>query len=102
MATAIALYNPPTDPDAFDEYYATTHVPLAKKLRGLRSYNVSTGPIATPGGMAPYHLVAVLRFDTMSELHAALASPEGQAVVADLGKFASGGVTVLLFDDQQA
>ena len=100
MAKAIALYNPPADADAFDSYYYGTHVPLAKRMPGLRSYTVSDGPIATPAGPAPYHLVAVLEFDSMAAIGAALGSPEGQAVVADLGNFASGGVSVLMFDEK--
>jgi uncharacterized protein (TIGR02118 family) len=100
MATAIALYNTPTDAAAFDAYYLLTHVPLAKSLPGLRSYEISAGAVMTPAGQAPYHLVAVLRFDTMSDLQAALASSTGKAVVEDLENFATGGVSVLLFDDQ--
>jgi uncharacterized protein (TIGR02118 family) len=102
MATVIALYNPPTDPAAFDKYYTSTHVPLAKKLPGLRSYDVNKGPVTSPDGMSPYYLVAVLKFDSMNELQAALTSPEGQAVVADLGNFATGGVSVLFFNDRPA
>ena len=100
MATALALYNTPTDPAAFDAYYLLTHVPLAKSLPGLRSYEISAGAVMTAAGQAPYHLIAVLRFDTMSDLQAALASSTGQAVVEDLENFATGGVSVLLFDDQ--
>jgi uncharacterized protein (TIGR02118 family) len=99
---AVALYNPPTDPAAFDQYYTSSHVPLAKKMPGLRSYDVSKGPVTTPDGKAPYHLVAVLKFASMNDLQAALASPEGQAVVADLGNFATGGVSVLFFNSQPA
>ena len=73
---------------------------IAKRMPGLRSYVVSDGPIATPAGPAPYHLVAVLEFDSMAAIGAALSSPEGQATVADLGNFASGGVTVLMFDER--
>src|SRR5262245_13568374 len=100
MATAIALYNTPKDTNAFDSYYVSTHVPLAKKMLGLRSYEVNAGPIIAPEGKSPYYLIAVLKFDTMSDLQAALASPQGQAVVADLDNFASGGVSILFFDEQ--
>ena len=100
MATAIALYHTPTDPATFDAYYLLTHVPLAKGLPGLRSYEISAGAVLTPAGQAPYHMIAVLRFDTMSDLQTALASSTGHAVVADLENFATGGVSVLLFDDQ--
>lgn len=54
-----------------------------------------------PAGPADYHMVAVLEFDSMDDLQAVLASSQGQAVVADLANFASGGVTVLLFDDRR-
>jgi hypothetical protein len=48
-------------------------------------------------GSAPY-LVAILNFDSMADLSAALASPEGQAAAADLPNFASGGATLLIYD----
>ncbi len=53
MADLVVLYKTPTDPAAFDKYYAETHIPLAKKLPGLRKYTVTKGPIATPGGPSP-------------------------------------------------
>jgi uncharacterized protein (TIGR02118 family) len=37
MAKALVIYNPPADPKAFDEYYAKTHTPIAKKIPRLRS-----------------------------------------------------------------
>jgi uncharacterized protein (TIGR02118 family) len=36
MAKIVALYKEPADPAAFDAYYYSTHVPLAKTLPGLR------------------------------------------------------------------
>jgi uncharacterized protein (TIGR02118 family) len=97
-ATLLVLYNPPTDAAAFDAYYAGVHTPLAKTLPGLLELNVSCGPIATPAGPAPYHLIAALRFDSLAGIAAALASPEGQATAGDLGNFASGGATILLYE----
>lgn len=91
MADLVVLYKTPTDPAAFDKYYAETHIPLAKKLPGLRKYTVTKGPIATPGGPSPLHLIAVLSFDSVAAIGAAFASPEGKAAAADVGKFATGG-----------
>ena len=48
-------------------------------------------------GIAP-HLVAILNFDSLADLNAALASPEGQAAAADLSNFASAGATLLIHD----
>jgi uncharacterized protein (TIGR02118 family) len=93
MAKLYAMYGRPADPAAFDRYYHATHVPIAKKVPGLRHYEVTTGNVSLPGGGdAPYHIIAVLTFDSVDAIASALASPEGQATAADLGNFATGGV----------
>jgi len=97
MAQLLALYNTPADPAAFDRYYQQTHIPLANKIPGLRSYSINDGPVQALAGSAPY-LVAVLTFDSLADIGAALASPEGQAAAADLQNFASGGATLLIYD----
>ena len=101
MAKVLALYKKPADAAAFDAYYHSTHVPLARTLPGLRSYEVSSGPIMTPAGEAPLHLVAVLTFDSLAAIQAALNSPEGAATAGDLGNFAQAGVDLLMFDSQE-
>ena len=98
MAMLVALYRTPDDPVAFDQYYYPTHVPIAKRVPGLRSYQVTRGPVMSPDGPAAWYLVAMLTFDSMQAVQAALASPEGQATAADLGNFATGGVDLLLAD----
>lgn len=100
MAKLIALYKKPADVAAFNEYYFATHVPLAKKVPGLRSYEVSTGPVAAPQGDSGYHLVAILGFDSLAAIQAGLGSPEGQATAGDLGNFAQAGVELLMFDSK--
>ncbi len=102
MAKLLVLYHNPSDPVAFDRYYSGTHMVLAKKLPGLRSYKISKGPIASPGAPSPYHLIAELTFDSMGALQAALASPAGQAAVADLANFASAGVTISMYEMRDA
>lgn len=102
MATLLVLYKNPADPAAFDRYYFSTHVPLARKIPGLRRYEVSAGPITTPQGDAPYHLVATLSFDSLDAIRQALGSPEGQATGGDLGNFAQAGVELLMFDSKEA
>jgi uncharacterized protein (TIGR02118 family) len=98
MAKLLVLYNPPTDPTAFDRHYFEKHVPIAKKIQGLRSYTVSSGtPTMVTGNVAP-HLIAELEFDTMEALKAAMASPDGQAAAADLPNFAQAGVTLLVYE----
>lgn len=101
MAQLVVMYKKPDDAAAFDEHYFGKHVPIAKKLPGLRNYDVSRGPVATPAGLSGYHLVATLEFDDLAAIQSAFASPEGQAAVADVGTFASGGVDMLMFDTRR-
>lgn len=101
MAQLLVLYKTPKDPAAFDMYYFATHVPIAKKLPGLRKYEVNQGPVATPAGLSGIHLIAVLHFDNMTAIGAAFASPEGQAAAADVPKFATGGADMMMFDTKE-
>ncbi len=49
----------------------------------------------------PTHLVAILHFDDMASLQAALESPEGRATALDLGNFAQAGVDVLFGETRE-
>lgn len=101
MSRMVVIYAQPPDPAVFDDHYFRIHVPLAKQLPGLRSYEVSRGAITTRDGVGPY-LVATLQFDSMQALKAAFASEPGQACAADVRSFASiaGASTMLLFEVQ--
>ncbi|MET0605088.1 MAG: EthD family reductase [Beijerinckiaceae bacterium] len=98
MAKLLAMYRHPKDKEAFDAYYFSTHAPLAKKIPKLRAYDVSSGGVSTPGGPAPFHLIATLTFDSAADIAAAFATPEGKATAADLANFADGGVELMFFD----
>ena len=98
MARLVVMYKTPGDMAAFDKHYFEKHVPLAKKIPGLRKYEVSQGPVVSPMGSSNYHLVAILHFDDTAAIQNAFASAEGQAAVIDVQTFASGGVDILMFD----
>ena len=101
MAQLVVMYKTPKDPAAFDEHYFGKHVPLAKRIPGLRNYDVSQGPIATAAGPSAYHLVATLEFDDLGAIQNAFASPEGQAAAADVETFATGGVEMVMFETRR-
>jgi uncharacterized protein (TIGR02118 family) len=101
MARLVVMYGTPKDANAFDAYYFSKHVPIAKKIPGLRKYEVSRGPVATPVGASPFHLVATLHFDDITAIQNAFASPEGQAAAADVKAFATGGADMYLFDHRE-
>jgi uncharacterized protein (TIGR02118 family) len=98
-AQVLELYNVPADPTAFEQHYRGTHIPIAKRMPGLRSYVINGGPLASVGG-APYYLVAVLSFDSIDAIKAAMGSPEGRAMLADVPNFATGGVTILMYETE--
>lgn len=93
MHQLTAIYAHPEDPAAFLEHYRTKHAPIARDFPELRSFDWTV--YETPDGSRPAHFViAVLRWDTKDDLLAALASPSGQAAVADLANFAGAGVDI--------
>ncbi|NUS17248.1 MAG: EthD family reductase [Streptomyces sp.] len=81
-ARFVVLYETPANPERFEQHYREVHIPLARRLPGLRRYTVGRDLAAT-GGDCPYYMVAELDWDTMDELRAAFASPEGRACGAD-------------------
>ena len=101
MAQLLVIYKTPKDAAAFDRYYFETHIPIAKKIPGLRGYQVSQGPVASPAGPCGVHLIATLSFDDMAAIGAAFASPEGQAAAADVAVFATGGVDMMFCDTKE-
>src|SRR5512132_1144263 len=97
MHRLLVLYPPPTDPDHFRSYYEDTHLPLAAKFPGLRGYRYSFD-VAAAEGESPYFCVFEADFDDAAALSAARASPEGQAVRADVPNYATGGAVVLNYE----
>lgn len=102
MAKVLVLYKTPKDAQAFDKYYAAVHIPLAKKIPGLKKYDISKGAVGTPAGPSGVHLVATLQFDSPEALKAGMGSAEGKAAAGDLANFADGGVDLYIFDEKEA
>lgn len=99
-AKLVVFYKTPADEKAFEKYYFGTHAPLASKLPGLRSYIVSTTPVAGADGKpsAVYSFFAELTFDSLAALGAALGSTQGGIVVGDLKNFAQAGTDITVFE----
>jgi uncharacterized protein (TIGR02118 family) len=97
MHRLLVLYNEPRDPAHFRKYYVEIHVPLASKMAGVKaaSYSFDMKPLGS--GKAPYFCVFEADFESEAALMSALGSKEGQAVEADVPKYASGGVTMVNF-----
>jgi uncharacterized protein (TIGR02118 family) len=78
MARLLVLYKKPKSTEAFDRHCVSVHIPLAKKIPGLKKYDVSTGAVETPAGPSEIHLAVTLYFDSLDALKAGMASPRGK------------------------
>jgi uncharacterized protein (TIGR02118 family) len=90
MVRFLVMYSQPDDPDAFERHYRDLHIPLAKKLPGLRRYAISRNVRTIRGGQE-YYLVAELDWDDMESLQQDFQSPEGRATAEDVAKLAPEG-----------
>lgn len=95
MMKVTVLYGHPDDPGAFEDYYASTHLPIAATMKGVAKLE-ATKFVETPDGMPAYYRMAEVYFDSPQQMETTLASPEGQATVGDIPNFASGGFTVVV------
>ena len=96
MVKGTALFGHPEDPDAFEEYHASTQVPLVEQIPKLQRFEAAR-IVATPDGSEPPHYrIGELYFEDVEQMQAGLGSEEGQAVTADFSNFATGGVTLLI------
>ena len=101
MVKLLVLYGHPQDPVAFDEYYREVHIPLAKRMKGLKKWTIGK-VLGTPDGQpSPYYSLAELYMESRAEFETLLSSPEGQAAVADVPNYATGGVTFLFSDVEE-
>jgi 4-carboxymuconolactone decarboxylase len=99
MHKVLALYPPAKDPAHFKRYYEETHLPLAMQLPGLLSsrYSFSLEGVGSP---SPYFCIWEGAFADEAAMGAAMQSPIGQRVAADVANYATGGVTLLHYEAQ--
>lgn len=99
MCRLTVLYGHPTDPAEFDRYYHQVHIPIARKMKGLKGWTIGKCESAKAGEPPPYYMIVGLYAATREDLEAIINSPEGQATIADVPRFATGGCT-FMFDDE--
>ena len=100
MVRLTVLYGHPKDPEDFQRYYHETHIPLARKMKGLKGWTIGLCESATEGEQPPYYMIVGLYADSREDMEAILASPAGQATVADVPNFATGGV-MFMYDQEE-
>ena len=98
MVRFMVLYDQPEDAVDFDHHYREIHIPLAKKLPGLRRYTISRNARPSRSDDA-YYLVAELDWDDMDALERDFRSPEGRATAEDAAKLApEGKVRTMIYE----
>jgi uncharacterized protein (TIGR02118 family) len=95
----IALYKRPDDPQAFDQAYFNTHLPLMNKVPGLRKTVITRFTRTLMGD--DIYMMAEMYFTDSSALKAGMKSPEMAAAGENLNSFAAGLVTLLFGEEQE-
>jgi uncharacterized protein (TIGR02118 family) len=94
----IALYKQPPDPQAFDEAYFKTHLPLLNQVPGLTHTSIIRLTRTLMG--ESYYMLAVMEFGSESAMKNGMRSPEMAAAGENLNSFAEGLVTLMYGVDQ--
>lgn len=95
MVRLLVLYGQPKDPAAFDKYYREVHIPIARRMKGLKKWTVGRVTGTADDQPSPYYYLADLYMESREDFDKLLSSPEGRAAVADVPNYATGGATFL-------
>ncbi|HEY9792367.1 MAG TPA: EthD family reductase [Candidatus Obscuribacterales bacterium] len=100
MVKFIALYKKPADVAEFEKRYFDEHLPLAKKMPGLKKVEISR-IVGSPRGESEYYLMAELYWDDMEAMKAGLGSQESKDAGKVLMSFAK-DITTMMFAEPEA
>ena len=95
----VAIYKLPSDTALFDDKYFNTHLPLVRKVPGLKRIDITrfTRTIAGEG----FYLMAEMHFDDEAALKTGMRSPEMAAAGDNLNSFAP-GLAVIMYGNEEA
>lgn len=93
MHCLTVIYPRPDEPEKFKAYYAATHVPLARKLPGLKSCSYAYPEPLGPAGNVPFCIFQAW-FDDADAMGRALQSEIGAEVAADVQNYSPKGATL--------
>ncbi|MGE8205036.1 EthD family reductase [Heyndrickxia sp. NPDC080065] len=94
MYKMIALYKKPEDTASFDEHYFNSHIPLSKKIPGLKKVEVTK-----MSSSSPYYLMCVMSYESKEAFKEASKTPESKASGKDVMEFAGDLVTFMFGED---
>jgi uncharacterized protein (TIGR02118 family) len=96
MMKVTVIYGNPKSPEQFETYYKGTHLPLAAQIKGVSRAEFTKFMPGPDGAQPAFYRMAELYFSSAAQMQQSLSSPEGQAAVADIPKFATGGVNMVV------
>jgi uncharacterized protein (TIGR02118 family) len=98
MHKMLVLYPKGQDEKKFRPYYETKHAALVAKMPGLKACRYSFGVKGAPGADVPYYCIFEAEFADEAAMGAALQSPAGQAVVADIPNYVTIPPTIVHYE----
>ena len=101
MARIVAFHKRPPDPEAWLEYYRDVHIPIVRKIPGVRNIRWGNVLRTTDGSPPPCWLISDVYFDDMDALETALATPEMQEAFVDTSRFILDGNVQIMFCQAQ-
>jgi uncharacterized protein (TIGR02118 family) len=102
-ALVTVIYNTPKDSAAFESYYSATHLPLVgagQQEIGFTRADLTKFSSNLDGSAPAKYRQAELCFNSMDDLKKGTATPAFKKVGDDLPKFATGGLTALIGEQQ--
>jgi uncharacterized protein (TIGR02118 family) len=98
MTKLVAFYKQPPDPEAFDEAYFKSHLPLLSKVPGLQKTTITRFSRTVMG--EEIYLMAEMYFSDKDALKSAMRSQEMAAAGDNLNTFAK-DLTILAFGEEE-
>lgn len=102
-ALVTVIYNTPKDSAAFESYYSANHLPLVgagQQEIGFTRADLTRFESNLDGSAPTEYRQAELCFNSLNELKKGTATPAFKKVADDLPKFATGGLTALVGEQQ--
>lgn len=92
---------PDVSREEFERHLRETHLPLVAQLPGLRRLMVGRVLPDATGAPLAWDAIGEDWFDSLEAWQRALASPAGQAVIADSARFADAARSQFLFVEEE-
>ena len=103
MTTKITIiFDNPTDPEAFEEAYATGHLALARALPGLLRLEAAKVWPKEDGSPTPAYRIVDLYFADYDAASRAVTTAEAGAWFGDVQRLGAAGFKAIFFDVEES